>query len=283
MKKELRDIENPVIFYNVDEAGTLNYLAKTKKGVFEITIPLEDMHVTIQKNGNSKTGREWLLNTLPGDHLIKAQGRELTNVHGSCQGCCDGCEKYCYAIHGAQQHHNAVLPSTIKNLILYRKSPVRFFEELDRELSNWKVNGADKVFRWHASGEIEDYEYLEMMMEIAKRHPEVHFYSYTKRFKLIEKYLDTHGDFPSNFVWNLSVWNNNLVEAGFNQKYLDKVQRFEWKDEISVDEYNKSIHCRSVIHDGKKKGHLNHEMNCKLCGLCWKGKCKGKTILVYNH
>ena len=66
-------------------------------------------------------------------------------------------------------------------------------------------------------------------------------------------------------------------------KIKSKVQRFEWKDEISVEEYNKSIHCRSVIHDGKKKGHLNHEMNCKLCGLCWKGKCKGRTILVYNH
>ena len=43
--------------------------------------------------------------------------------------------------------------------------------------------------------------------------------------KMIEKYLDNHGDFPSNFVWNLSVWNNNLVEAvrytGKNAKVND--------------------------------------------------------------
>jgi ferredoxin len=282
MKRKV-EIENPVIYYHVDEAGTLNYLSNTKKGLFEITTPVAEMHINIQKGGNSKTGKEWLLNTLPGDHLIRVKGRDLTNVHGSCQGCCDGCEKYCYAIHGAQQHHNAVLPSTITNLILYRKDPKRFETELDQELSNWKVNGADKVFRWHASGEIEDYDYLEMMMRVATKHPEVHFYSYTKRFKMIEKYLDKYGDFPSNFIWNLSVWKDNLTESGFNQKYLDKVQRFEWKDEISVDEYNKAIHCRSVIHDGKKKGHLNHDMNCKLCGLCWRGKCKGRTILVYNH
>lgn len=286
MKRELVNIENPVVFYSVDEAGTLKYLSKTKQGLFNVEIPVEDMHVNIMKNGNSKTGNEWLLNTLPGDHLIKVQGRELTNVHGSCQGCCDGCEKFCYAIHGAQQHHNAVLPATIKNLVLYRKDPVRFEKELDKELSNWKVNGADKVFRWHASGEVENYEYLEMMMRIAEKHPEVHFYSYTKRFKMIEKYLDNHGDFPSNFVWNLSVWNNNLVEAGFNQEYLSKVQRFEWKDDIDKDTYNKHLHCLSVQHTGKtsgKLGRLNHNMNCKLCGLCWKGKHLGETIFVANH
>lgn len=100
---------------------------------------------------------------------------------------------------------------------------------------------------------------------------------------MIEKYLDAHGNFPENFVMNLSVWEKNLEDSGFNLNYLNKVQRFEWKDEISVDDYNKSIHCRSVIHDGKKLGHLNHDMNCRKCGLCWKGKCKGRVILVYNH
>ena len=283
MIKKLVAKENPVVFYNVDEAGTLKYLSNTKDGVYEITVPLEDMHVIIQKGGNLKTGKEWLLNTLPGDHEITAKGAKLTNMRGSCQGCCDGCESFCYAINGARQHHNSVMPSVIKNLVLYRHDPVRFRSELEKELSAWKSD--EKIFRWHASGEIEDYDYLEMMMQIAENHPEVKFYSYTKRFKMIERYLDAHGDFPSNFVWNLSVWENNLQDSGFNMDYVSKVQRFEWKDKISVDEYNHSIHCRSVIHDkeGEKKGHLDHSMNCRTCGLCWKGKCKGRTILVYNH
>lgn len=283
MKKTL-STKTQITFYKVDENGTLSYLVNSKeKGPYEVTLALKDMHISIQKGGNIKTGAEWLLNTLPGESFISVQGQLITNVHGSCQGCCDGCEKHCYAINGAQQHHNAVLPSTIKNLILYRKDPKRFEAEVDAALSKWKTKNTDKVFRWHASGEVEDYEYLEMMMRLAERHPEVHFYSYTKRFKMIEKYLDNHRDFPSNFIWNLSVWSNNLAEAKFNPSYLAKVQLFEWKDNISVEDYNKSIHCRSVIHDGKKKGHLNHDINCKACGLCWKGKCKGKTILVYNH
>ena len=283
MKRELIKTENPVIFYNVDENGTLTYLSQTSKGIFKVTIPVPEMHVNIMKNGNIKTGKEWLLNTLPGESPIQVKGHSLTNVRGSCQGCCDGCEKYCYAIHGAQQHHNAVLPATIKNLILYRRDPKRFERELNAELDSWKTRDDDKVFRWHSSGEIEDYPYLEMMMRVAAKHPEVHFYSYTKRFKMIEEYLDRHRDFPANFVLNLSVWEDNLSKSGFNPTYLSKVQRFEWKDEITVEEYNTSIHCRSVVHDGKKKGHLNHEMNCKKCGLCWKGKCKNRVILVYNH
>lgn len=279
--KTLTKIENPVIFYNVDAVGTLKYLSNTKEGIYEIMVPVTDMHVIIQKNGNQKTGKEWLLNTLPGDHPIAAKGADLTNMQGSCIGCCDGCEHFCYAIHGAQQHHNSVMPSVIKNLVLYRHDPERFEQELESELAAWKSD--EKIFRWHASGEVESYEYLEMMMRIAAHHPEVRFYSYTKRFTWIQEYLDRHGDFPENFVWNLSVWENNLEEAGFKPEYLSKVQRFEWKDNISVEDYNHSIHCRSVIHDGKKKGHLDHNMSCRECGLCWKGRCKGRTILVYNH
>lgn len=274
-------------FYMVDEKGTLTYLAHTKGGLRSIEVKLADMHVNVQKGGNSKTGKEWLLNTLPGDHRIQVQNKDITNVRGSCQGCCDGCEAFCYAINGARQHHNAVMPSTIKNLIIYRMDPERFESELDGELNGWKATkgNPEKVFRWHASGEIEDRSYLDMMMRVAEKHPDVHFYSYTKRFEWIKDYLDIHGDFPENFVWNLSVWGDNLEKSGFPKEYLSKVQRFEWKDEISVEEYNRSIHCQSVTHDkeGEKKGHLNHERNCRVCGLCWRGRCKGRTIIVYNH
>ena len=279
--------EEVAYFYGVDALGTLTYLAKkTGVGIVKVTIPLADMHVGIQKNGNIKTGDEWLLNTLPGEHPISVKGNPITNMAGSCCGICDGCEGFCYAINGCRQHHNSVMPSVIKNLLIYRWDPKRFENEIENELVQWKVNlGEEKVFRWHSSGEIEDYNYLLMMMRIAQNHPDVHFYSYTKRFGLINRYLDEHKDFPTNFVFNLSVWENNLKDSGFNLGYLSKVQCFEWKDQMSVEDYNHSIHCRSVIHEkeGEKKGHLNHEMNCKKCGLCWKGKCKGRTIYVYNH
>lgn len=279
--------EEMVVFFNVDEKGTLTYLSRKKGvGIIKYVIPLSEMHVGIQKNGNIKTGSEWLVNTVPGEDEITVKGKPITNVKGSCQGCGRPCQYFCYASAGCRRYYHSVMPSVIKNLIIYRLDPIRFEQEIEAELSQWKDKPGDtKVFRWHASGEIEDYAYLEMMMRIAKNHPEVHFYSYTKRFNYVEKYLDTYGDFPSNFVMNLSVWESNLKDSGFNPEYLNKVQRFEWKDQMSVEEYNKSIHCRSVTHnkEGEKKGHLNHESNCKKCGLCWKGLCKGKTIYVYNH
>lgn len=279
-------------FYDVSEDGTLTYQTKKRGLLHKVTVKLADMHVRIQKGGNIKTGAEWLLNTLPGEHPIEVAGEPITNVRGSCQGCCDGCEKFCYAIHGAQQHHNAVMPSTIMNLLIYRMDPARFESEIDSELTAWeakksKESGAEgeKVFRWHASGEIEDYPYLEMMMRLAERHPTISFYAYTKRFKLVERYLKAHGDFPADFSMIFSKWGTNIEDSGFDMSLIDKVTIFEWKDEMSVEDYNKAIHCRSVIHDkeGEKKGHLDHSMNCRKCGLCWRGRCKGRTIVVYNH
>lgn len=289
-------MERKVTFYDVSEdSSSLTYLARKKGHMDSVTVELADMHVGIQKGGNAKTGREWLLNTLPGEHPIEVGGKPITNVRGSCQGCCDGCEKFCYAIRGAQQHHNAVMPSTIKNTLIYRKDPARFEREIDSQLTAWESKKSkkpkegekteEKVFRWHASGEIEDYQYLEMMMRLAESHPTIRFYTYTKRFKLVERYLKAHGDFPENFSMIFSKWKTNIEDSGFDMSLIDKVTIFEWKDEMSVEDYNKTIHCRAVIHDkeGEKKGRLDHSMNCRKCGLCWGGRLKGRTIAVYNH
>lgn len=286
--KKVNISEEKTAFYCWDETvkELRYYSAKAQK---VIIISLADMHLSVQKGGNIKTGPEWLLNTLPGDHVIMAKGSALTNMRGSCQGCCDGCEPFCYAINGCRQHHNSVMPSVMKNLILYRYDRERFLAELRAELSSWKSD--EKVFRWHSSGEIEDPQYLEDMMTIASEYPDVHFYSYTKRFLWISEYLDKHnGKFPENFVWNLSVWKDNLEQSGFPEKYLPEVQRFAW-DDLDDDSLKGVLHCPSVEYTpGAKKGHLNHsplpngkERNCKNCGICWRGKMKGKKIAVYNH
>jgi len=288
-----------VLFYNYDEEDkTLRYLASKSGNYSQVTIALADMHVGIQ-HGNIKVGDELILNTLPGDHYIVAKGEEITNVHGSCQGCCDGCEKFCYAINGCRQHHNSVMPSVIKNLLIYREDRERFIAEIKEALLK-EVNKFEKrkdpkpedklIFRWHSSGEIESPQYLEDMMLIAQTFPTINFYSYTKRFSWIADYLDKHGDFPKNFCWNLSVWKDNLKKSGFPDKYLSKVQLFEW-DDMDDDHLVGVPHCPTVEWDGKsKKGHLNHEpfdsgkeRTCANCGICWRGYHKGKTIAVYNH
>lgn len=283
-----------VLFYNYNpEDKTLRYLAVKKGEYKEITIPLADMHVGIQ-HGNIKVGEELILNTLPGDHYLTVKGVELTNVHGSCQGCCDGCENFCYAINGCRQHHNSVMPSVIKNLIIYREDRERFIAEirtlLTQEVKKAAKSGKKLIFRWHSSGEIESPQYLDDMMMIAQEFSSINFYSYTKRFAWIADYLDKNGDFPSNFCWNLSVWKDNLEQAGFPTKYLNKVQLFEW-DDMEDDHLVGVTHCPTVEWDGKsKKGHLNHEpfpngkeRTCANCGICWRGLHKGKKIAVYNH
>lgn len=283
-----------VLFYNYNEDDkTLRYLAVKNGQTVSVEVPLAEMHVGIQ-HGNIKVGEELILNTLPGDHPLMAKGVELTNMRGSCQGCCDGCEGFCYAINGCRQHHNSVMPSVMKNLILYREDRERFLVEvraiLTEEVRKAKKTNKDLIFRWHSSGEIESPQYLEDMMDIAEEYPTIHFYSYTKRFSWIADYLDKHGDFPTNFCWNLSVWKDNLEKSGFPSKYLPFVQRFAW-DDMDDDSLINELHCPTVVWDGKsKKGHLNHEpfangkpRTCANCGICWRGKMKGKLVAVYNH
>lgn len=291
-------INNKLINNKIKEGTTIFYDYDEKKKVFSyysrrvrqtITVKLSDMHLKLITSGNAKTGPEYLLNTLPGDNFIPVKGQAVTNLQGSCKNCCDGCEHFCYAIKGAKRFHNSIIPNNGMNLILYREDRERFLQELREWLNSWKEEV--KVFRWHASGEIDSPQYLEDMMQIASEYPDIHFYSYTKRFEWIKQYLDTHGGvFPKNFTWNLSVWKDNLEKSNFPKEYLKQVQLFVW-DDLDDPTLESLPHCPSVEYKpGDTKGHLNHKplpngkaRNCKNCGLCWKGFMKGKAIAVYNH
>ena len=68
-----------------------------------------EMTISLAK-GNSKLGKGvFAFNLLPGDKPISTKDKgQLTNVPGTCGGCCDGCEKYCYAIQNTRQYHNTL-------------------------------------------------------------------------------------------------------------------------------------------------------------------------------
>ena len=55
------------------------------------------IHIT---GGNTKIGRGvFNISLLPSDEpLQKKDGKVLTNIKGTCGGCCDGCKNHCYAV-----------------------------------------------------------------------------------------------------------------------------------------------------------------------------------------
>ena len=67
-----------------------------------------------------------------------------------------------------------------------------------------------RYFRWHSSGDIPDEKYLEMMVRVANALPGTKFLAFTKKFELVNAYLDTYHSFPKNLRVVFSAWGSFL-------------------------------------------------------------------------
>lgn len=226
------------------------------------------MKISLVK-GNSKLGKGvYAFNLLPGDEPISTKDKgQLTNVSGTCGGCCDGCKNYCYAISDARRYHNTCIPSLAKNTLIVRHDMDKGFNQIKDEIVNKKA----KVLRWHSSGEIETYDYLLHMVKLAVELSDVKFYFYTKRFEFVEKYLNECGELPENLICNISEWKGNT--KGFN---LDGLNKFVYDD--GTDPLLQSIpHCPAVDKNGHKTG-----ISCDQCKRCF-SRNDGHVTAVYSH
>ena len=82
------------------------------------------------------------------------------------------------------------------NWEFYQEDPEEYFAEL----SAWLLVREPKLFRYHSSGDIPDQWYLDKMVELAKKHTNINFLCYTKRYSF---------DFsarPDNLQIILSTW-----------------------------------------------------------------------------
>lgn len=228
----------------------------------------EEMVVSLVK-GNSKLGkRVFAFNLMPGDKPISTKDKgELTNVWGTCVGCCDGCQNHCYAVRDTRRHHNAVIPSVGKNTVIMRRDMDKGFKQIKEAL----IKNKAKVLRLHSSGEIMNYDYLLHMVKLAVEMPDVLFYFYTKRFAFMEQYLKECGALPDNLVCNISEWKGNT--EGYQ---LDGLNKFVYDDGTDPT-IAKLTHCPAVDKKGKKTG-----VTCSQCQRCFSGN-KGIITAVYDH
>jgi hypothetical protein len=228
----------------------------------------EEMVVSLVK-GNSKLGKKvFSFNLLPGDKPISTKDKgKLTNVWGTCAGCCSGCKDHCYAVRDARLHHNAVIPSAGKNTVIMRHDMDKGFKQIKEAL----IKNKAKVLRLHSSGEIMNYDYLLHMVKLAVEMPDVLFYFYTKRFAFMQQYIKECGALPENLVCNISEWKGNT--EGYQ---LDGLNKFVYDDGTDPT-LEKLVHCPAVNKKGGKTG-----VTCSQCQRCFSGN-KGIITAVYDH
>ena len=146
---------------------------------------IDNIHVTISK-ANSKMGAVASVSMLP---FLTCPSR-----------CGSTCGMKCYAAKLANLRQ-VVLKSYANNTAIAVMKPDMYWKEIDKACSGIKY------FRFHVSGDIINAQYLQHMVQIAKNHPGTEFLAFTKRYEIVNDYLNEHR-LPTNLHILFSGWTN---------------------------------------------------------------------------
>lgn len=121
---------------------------------------------------------------------------------------CSECMYLCYDIKACNQYPGTVIDARARNLAVLLADRDEYFRRIDAAISRRRKH---KFFRWHVAGDIVDIDYLARMVDIARRHPDFIFWTYTKNYAVVNQYVRDHGGdraaaIPENLSIMFSEW-----------------------------------------------------------------------------
>lgn len=129
---------------------------------------------------------------------------------------CSGCIAFCYDIKACLQYLNVRI-ARAENTAMMLLDREATFAKIDAYISRKRLH---KFFRWHVSGDILDIDYFDRMCQIAAKHPEWTFWTYTKNYWAVNEWIKAHGGnksaVPSNLSVMFSVWNGMECPNPYN-------------------------------------------------------------------
>ena len=172
------------------------------------------------------------------------------------------CQKGCYAKKGNWRFEN-VQQSLLDNLKAFNEEPKEFFNGIINYLNNNDI--AFKFFRWHSSGDIVNNEYFKGILKVASNCPGTKFLCFTKKFHLVNLYLEAGGVIPDNLKIVFSAWDNTFkVDNPYNLP-VTYVKFAKEEKNPDIPEY--AIPCI-----GK----------CSECKACW-SLVNGQSVVFNQH
>ena len=197
-------------------------------------------------NGNSKTGKACLNLAMP-----------VCTCRNDAP-----CKSTCYACKGAQQI-SRVQAAYYRNFRLYMDNADKFFEQMYCKIT---FSGLPKV-RIFDSGDIPDYEFLERLIKLCGRTPNVKYMMFTKRYEWVNKWIDENGSLPDNFNIMFSAW-DKLWDVpnphGLGVAYID----------FNDKRLNPEFPDNAFVCPGRTT-------TCSACGVCWNKKVK--SVVFHQH
>lgn len=171
------------------------------------------------------------------------------------------CQKEgCYAKKGNYTFSN-VKQCYSENLQSYYNNPEQAEQDILLQLPHVESEYFTLYARWHSSGDIVDMRYLHMMISIAEKRPYMKFLAFTKKYDLVNEYLQQYGDLPENL---------NIIYS-------------HWRGYPMNNEYSKRP--VAVVKELKDEGYIpNFECNghCDLCFRCWNMQ-PGEVVQFKKH
>lgn len=167
------------------------------------------------------------------------------------------CVRLCYGRRGNQVFPN-VLGAYCRNYRIWQEDPARFERQLDGYLN---YSGLP-LFRLFDNGDFPDAEFLEMTCRVFAKHPEVKVLAFTKRYEMVNEFIEKGGKVPSNMVIRFSAWDKNWAVPNphnLPMAYVD-FSNSDLNPEIPKNAY----HCK-----GGKEG-----VTCSICRACFNPKVR---------
>lgn len=168
-------------------------LAKMINARNEYAANIDEQHVYIS-SGNRKTGF-----SVPSVSLIPV---------ADCSNC-SGCSRLCYDLRN-DCIYNGVTDTRARNSAIARTQIDRYFQEIKQACR------AFRFFRWHIGGDILNAAYLLGMIETATACPHCTFLAFTKRYDLVNAYIQDGGEIPANLQLIFSAWPGMELNNPFN-------------------------------------------------------------------
>ena len=171
---------------------------------------------------------------------------------------CKHCGKKCYALRMAR-FHKSVGDSYNRNLDILLKNPGQYWREVEAAIMG------NRFFRFHVAGDIWNYDYFVKVCEIAKRNKHCKILMFTKKYDIVNKYLETK-KIPSNLIVIFSAWQG-----------------------MTTNNINNLPESHVIYRDGTttaKDGAIYCSGNCFECAInnggCWSLK-KGQQVIFKEH
>lgn len=115
----------------------------------------------------------------------------------TCRQC--ACREKCYA-QKLERLRPAVRNAYQHNLEVLLKEPETYWREVEASVM------MSRFFRFHVSGDIPTAEYLANMVAVAGRNSHCEILCFTKRYEMVNEFIEKNGELPSNLHMIFSGW-----------------------------------------------------------------------------